>query len=39
MIYYFERAMTFIIFMSLFIIPFIAGVCVGRWIEREKRDE
>ena len=37
--YYVERFLTFTIFMSLFIIPFIAGVCVGRWIEREKRDD
>lgn len=37
MIYYFERFMTFVIFMMLFIAPFIAGYCVGKWVERSKR--
>jgi hypothetical protein len=37
MLYYFERVMTFIMFTMLFILPFLAGYCVGKWVERSKR--
>ncbi len=37
MMYYIERFLTFTIFMMLFIAPFIAGYCVGKWVEREKK--